>query len=564
MSKTAERLVLVVVSLAIIAILAAIATPNFLESSTRAQQSRAFYAARVRGYQLRDGIPAPPDGAQMQLYRVKGGEGAPPTWATFVAADIDPSRERYSRIDTNPFKLATVAPLSTFSIDVDTAAYSNVRRMLNEGSVVPKDAVRIEEMVNYFPYNYPQPAGEVPFSLNVETGPCPWELDHRLVRVGIKGREISVANRPAANLVFLLDVSGSMSDANKLPLVKQSLELLTKTLKANDRVSIVVYAGASGLVLPPTAGNNEAAILRAMDSLNSGGSTNGGAGIQLAYKTAKENFIKDGINRVILCTDGDFNVGTTGDGDLTRLVEEEAKSGVYITVLGFGGGNLNDSMMEQITNRGNGNYAYIDTLAEAKKALVEQASGTLLTIAKDVKIQVEFNPTQVQAYRLVGYENRLMANEDFNDDKKDAGEIGAGHTVTAFYEIIPAGVELGVKLPTVDPLKYQSETAADGQSDEMLTVKVRYKQPDSDTSDKIELAVRDDGRSLDACSDDFVFAACVASFGLVLRGDQGVELLSTELLGELAESARQNDPNSYRKEFIELVDAYDKRVAAAK
>jgi len=568
MSKVAERLITVLVACAIIAILAANATPNFLESQTRSKQSRALSDQRMARMQMAElGInPGAPNESigpfGEDLFRVTPAKSGRAKWST-VPPPKQLDRERYQRIDDNPFKLAMVAPLSTFSIDVDTAAYSNVRRMLNHNQTVPPDAVRIEEMINYFPYNYPEPTGSDPFSLNVETGPCPWELDHRLVRIGLKGRDISIAQRPAANIVFLLDVSGSMQNPNKLPLVKSSLELLAKELNAKDRVSIVVYAGSSGLVLPPTSGSDQEAILDALDRLSAGGSTNGGAGIQLAYNTAKANFIEGGINRVILCTDGDFNVGVTGDGELTRLVEEEAKSGVYITVLGFGTGNLNDSMMEEITNRGNGNYAYIDTLAEAKKALVEQASGTLLTIAKDVKIQVEFNPAQVQAYRLVGYENRLMANEDFNNDKKDAGEIGAGHTVTALYEIVPAGVELGLDLPTVDPLKYQDGKSSTGTSDELLTVKVRYKPPTEDTSKLIEVPVRDDGRALAACSDDYVFASCVASFSLVLRGDAEKGLLTTDMLAELADSARSNDAKGYRKEFVQLVEAYNQQVAKA-
>ncbi len=578
MNRTTLRVLEVLGVAAVIAGLACLATPNFMESQSRSIASRRQAEMRLAGasmtarsaqemHALRTvdhNAPAKwTTVSSGDVWRVKNGSPtAPPIWVT-PGTEQEFDRERYSRIDDNPFRLAQAAPLSTFSIDVDTASYSNVRRLLSAGQAPPKDAVRIEEMINYFPYEYAPPTDGNPFAVHVEAGGCPWEPEHRLVRIGIKGREISTDQRPPANLVFLVDVSGSMNSPDKLPLVKESLGLLAGKLRPTDRVSIVVYAGASGLALPPTAGNDTATIGRALGGLESGGSTNGGAGIELAYKTAAENFIKDGINRVILCTDGDFNVGTTGDGDLTRLVEEKAKSGVFLTVLGFGTGNLNDAMMEQITNRGNGNYAYIDTLAEAKKALVEQASGTLLTIAKDVKIQVEFNPAQVQAYRLVGYENRLMANEDFNNDRKDAGEIGAGHTVTAFYEIVPAGVDMGKALPTVDPLKYQDDATTTGRTDELLTVKVRWKAPASDTSEKLEVAVRDDGREFARCSDDFVFASCVATFGLVLRGDEEAGVLSGELLAQLAESARENDLEGYRSEFAELVRKYDKRTASA-
>ena len=349
------------------------------------------------------------------------------------------NREAYDRIHDNPFKLVRQEPLSTFSIDVDTASYANVRRFLNQNQLPPPDAVRIEELVNYFRYDYAQPRGEHPFSVSVDLAQCPWAPTHRLARVALKGREPDLARRPASNLVFLLDVSGSMGDANKLPLVMKSMKLMVDQLGENDRVAIVVYAGASGLVLPSTTCDRKEQVLAALDRLRAGGSTNGGAGIQLAYRTAIANFIKGGTNRVILATDGDFNVGVSS-GDLIRLIEKKAKSGVFLTVLGFGQGNLQDATMEEISGKGNGTYAYIDSIREARKVLVEQIGGTLLTIAKDVKIQVEFNPARIGAYRLIGYENRVLRNQDFNDDKKDAGEIGAGLTVTALYEVVPRGV----------------------------------------------------------------------------------------------------------------------------
>ncbi len=362
--------------------------------------------------------------------------------------------EAYRHIVENPFLDVTRAPLSTFSIDVDTAAYSNTRRFLNEGRLPPKDAVRIEELINYFAYDYPQPVGDAPFSVTTEVAQCPWNSAHRLVHVGLQGKRLSRAQLPPANLVFLLDVSGSMQEPNKLPLVKSALSLLAEQLTERDRVALVVYAGSSGLVLPATTGDRKGEILAAIERLEAGGSTNGGAGIQLAYKVAADNFIRDGINRVILATDGDFNVGVTNEGDLVRLIEAKRQSGVFLSVLGFGTGNVKDATMEQLADKGNGNYAYIDTAAEARKVLGQQLGGTLATIAKDVKLQLEFNPARAAAYRLIGYENRLLRDEDFNDDTKDAGEIGAGHTVTALYEVVPAGQEWSN--PGVDPLKYQT------------------------------------------------------------------------------------------------------------
>ena len=433
------------------------------------------------------------------------------------------SGDKHVPITENPFRRVKDEPLSTFSIDVDTASYSKVRMYLLEHGMLPRpDAVRIEELINYFPYHYDPPADETPFAARVEVAECPWAPAHRLVRVGIKGKEVKRDQRPASNLVFLLDVSGSMDQPNKLPLLKRGMKMLVNELGENDRVAIAVYAGAAGMVLNSTPGDQKQVILDALERLQAGGSTNGGAGIQLAYQTALDHFIRGGVNRVILCTDGDFNVGVTGTDQLVRVAEQNAKTGVFLSVLGFGMGNHNDAMLEQISDKGNGNYAFIDTDAEARKVLVEQMSGTLVTIAKDVKIQVEFNPAQVGAYRLIGYENRILATEDFNDDKKDAGEIGAGHTVTALYELMPAGAGAETGRPAVDELRYQNQgqPAAAAASGELLTVKIRYKQPDGDTSTKLSFPVTDEGKRFGQASQDFRFAAAVASFGMLLRNSQ--------------------------------------------
>jgi Ca-activated chloride channel family protein len=465
-----------------------------------------------------------------------------------------PNTEAYAAINDNPFLTALENPLSTFSIDVDTASYANVRRFLTENQLPPPDAVRIEELVNYFSYNYPQPKGDVPFSVNAEVAGCPWNTEHRLVRIGLKGREIARNQRPPSNLVFLIDVSGSMDEPAKLPLLKESLKLLTRQLTENDRVSIVVYAGAAGQVLPATSGRDKATILTALERLQAGGSTHGSAGIQLAYETATENFIQGGVNRVILCTDGDFNVGTTSQGDLTRLITEKAKSGVFLSVLGFGMGNYKDSTMETLADKGNGNYAYIDNLNEGRKVLVEQMSGTLVTIAKDVKIQIEFNPAQVNSYRLIGYENRLLAKEDFNNDKKDAGEIGAGHTVTALYEVVPAGA--ADETPGVDPLKYQkpAKPAVASGSDELLTLKLRYKQPDGDTSRLLSTPIKDSDKSYNRASTDFKFAAAVAEFGMLLRHSPYQGEATFNSVWEHTRANLGNDPEGYRAEFLTLVE----------
>jgi Ca-activated chloride channel family protein len=419
--------------------------------------------------------------------------------------------EDYATVNENIFHDALKTPLSTFSIDVDAASYSNVRRFITSGQRPPQDAVRIEEMINYFGYEYAQPKNDHPFSINTEISVAPWNEKHKLVHIGLQGREIAKENLPASNLVFLIDVSGSMADENKLPLLKTSFKMLTKELREQDRIAIVVYAGAAGCVLPSTSGANQRKIIDALDNLEAGGSTAGGAGIKLAYAIAKENFIKGGNNRVILATDGDFNVGESSNGGMERLIEEKRKEGVFLTALGFGMGNYKDSKMEILADKGNGNYFYIDTILEAQKALVKEFGGTLFTIAKDVKLQIEFNPARVQAYRLIGYENRLLNDEDFNDDKKDAGELGSGHSVTALYEVIPVGVKS--KFSKVDDLKYQTtkkQTIAN-TNNEILTVKFRYKKPDGNTSQLIEHPLVDESIALSQASDNFRWSAAVAA-----------------------------------------------------
>ena len=464
----------------------------------------------------------------------------------------------YDHFDENPFLAAATNPLSTFSIDVDTASYANVRRMINAGTKPPKDSVRIEEMINYFAYDYPQPKGDEPFSINLEVAGCPWAPEHRLVRIGLKGREVAAEKRDASNLVFLLDVSGSMEPVDRLPLVKQAMRLLVDRLTQNDRVAIVVYAGGSGLVLPSTPGDRKEQILHALEDLEAGGSTNGAAGIELAYQIAAENFIKGGVNRVILATDGDFNIGTTSQGELVRLAEEKAKGGVFLTVLGVGDDNLKDSTMQKIADKANGNYAYLDSLEEARKVLVQQMNGTLVTIAKDVKVQVEFNPLHVSSYRLLGYEKRLLRKEDFNNDKVDAGEIGAGHTVTALYEVVPRGSTSDplASAPPVDALKYASPdpraVTSAYPSPDLLTVKLRYKQPDGETSRLLERSLTDNGVAFDKASPDFRFAAAVAEFGMILRGSPHKGNATVAAVLERAKAAKGRDEFGYRAGFLEL------------
>ncbi|MAL59237.1 MAG: hypothetical protein CMC14_04240 [Flavobacteriaceae bacterium] len=462
--------------------------------------------------------------------------------------------ESYARIPENIFKRVETAPLSTFSIDVDKAGYSNVRRFINNGQKVPQDAVKIEEMINYFSYQYPEPENGQPFSIVTETAKSPWNEDAKLVRIGLKGKDISSKGALASNLVFLLDVSGSMSDENKLPLLKSAFGILVDQLREQDKVSIVVYAGAAGLVLPPTSGIEKETIMQAINNLSAGGSTAGGEGIELAYKIAQENFIKSGNNRVILATDGDFNVGASSDRAMEDLIVEKRKSGVFLTVLGFGMGNYKDSKMETLADKGNGNHAYIDTMQEARKVLGTEFFGTMFTIAKDVKIQVEFNPNIVQAYRLIGYENRLLNDEDFIDDTKDAGEIGSGHTVTALYEIIPVGVE-SMYVRKVDSLKY-TNTVATSNNTELFTVKFRYKDPDGEKSKLLEKVVMDTNTAFEDASADFKFSAAVALFGMQLRKSVFINTFKKEDVIALAEAGKLDDKEGYRAEFIRLVKSY--------
>jgi Ca-activated chloride channel family protein len=464
--------------------------------------------------------------------------------------------EEYSTIDENIFHNPARKPLSTFSIDVDAASYSNIRRFISASQMPPKDAVRIEEMINYFNYDYVQPEEDKPFSINTEVGTCPWDDEHYLVHIGLQGKNIPTEDLPPTNLVFLLDVSGSMNQANKLPLLKSAFKLLVNKLRPEDKVSIVVYAGAAGLVLPPTSGGQKQTIIAALDRLQAGGSTAGGQGIKLAYKTARQNFLQDGNNRVILATDGDFNVGESSNAAMERLIEEERKSGVFLTVLGFGMGNYKDSKMEILADKGNGNYAYIDNILEAKKVFVNEFGGTLFTIAKDVKIQVEFNPNVVQAYRLIGYENRKLRDEDFNDDKKDAGELGSGHTVTALYEIIPAGIK-DKYTGSIDPLKYQ-DTNTDKRKNygnEIMTVKLRYKKPDGDTSQLVSGTIKNRVSSFDDTSDNFRFSASVAGYGMILRGSEFKGNIKFESVLEWANNSRGVDKEGYRAEFIRLIES---------
>ncbi|MEP6925717.1 MAG: VWA domain-containing protein, partial [Pyrinomonadaceae bacterium] len=459
--------------------------------------------------------------------------------------DRKSSSERYAEINENPFLETARAPLSTFSIDVDTASYSNVRRYLNDGQMPPKDAIRIEEFINYFEYDYPQPVGNVPFSVTTEAAACPWNSNHRIVSIGLQGKRVSLDNVPPSNLVFLLDVSGSMNDPDKLPLLKQGLKILVNQLSSRDRVAIVVYAGNSGLVLPSTSVDRKQEILSSLNRLEAGGSTNGGSGIQLAYKVAQDNFINGGNNRVILATDGDFNVGVTGDDALVKLIEEKRKSNVFLSVLGFGTGNTNDSMMEKLADKGNGNYAYIDSVEEARKALGQQVAGTLYTIAKDVKIQVEFNPAQAAGYRLIGYENRLLADRDFNDDKKDAGEIGAGISVTALYEVVPIGQK--VENPGVDALKYSDKVEpTSANSNELFTVKLRYKEPNGTESKLLSIGLTDKQTAFESASDNLQFATAVAGFGMLLRDSRYKGNANFNSISSIAQNSLGNDLKGYR------------------
>jgi secreted protein with Ig-like and vWFA domain len=477
-------------------------------------------------------------------------------------SETEANTERYTTIHENPFLTVAQQPLSTFSIDVDTASYANVRRFLNNGQRPPADAVRLEELINYFPYSYEAPADGKPFSVQVAMAEAPWNPTHRLARIALKGKDIK-QDVGGANFVFLVDVSGSMDEPDKLPLVQQSLKMLVGQLRKDDRVALAVYAGSSGLVLPSTVAGEKETLLQAIENLKAGGSTNGAGGIRLAYEQATQHFIKGGVNRVILCTDGDFNVGVSSPEELEKLITEKAKSGVFLSVLGFGTGNLQDRTMETLADKGNGNYAYIDSLSESRKVLVEQMNGTLVTIAKDVKIQVEFNPAQVAAYRLIGYENRALAKEDFNNDRKDAGEIGAGHTVTALYEIVPAHVKLPDGKPLVDDLKYQGTKATgieaqslnqNASSPQAMTVKLRFKTPEGDKSELLEVPVTDQEKKLQDAPRDFQFAVSVAGFGMLLRDSSHAGELTWEKVRELALSGKGEDTLGYRGEFLQLID----------
>jgi Ca-activated chloride channel family protein len=514
-------------------------------------QEEAINAVRQWRYK-----PATRDGKPVEVYytiRVDFGLGDEGETAVFKPS-FGPSVESYAAFEDNPFHVVDDEPLSTFSADVDTASYANVRRFLTNGAAPPRDAVRVEEMINYFDYDHPAPAGNDPFGVAIEVTETPWNARTRLARITLAAKEIERSERPAANLVFLLDVSGSMRPHNKLPLVVSAMTLLTEQLDDRDTIAIVVYAGASGLVLPPTPGSDRATILDSLRRLDAGGSTAGAAGLRLAYRTARENFVPGGINRVILATDGDFNVGVTGHSELLSIIEKDAKRGVFLTALGFGMRNYKDDRLEQLADRGNGNYAYIDTLSEARKVLVEEVSGTLVTVAKDVKFQVEFNPVEVGAYRLIGYENRLLAHRDFNDDTKDAGEVGAGHTVTVLYELVPPN-QVGTD-PEVDPLRYRrdGEPSKAARSGELFTLKIRFKRPDGDTSVLRTYPVHDEDLPLRAASDDTRFAAAVAAFGMRLRQSEPVRDFGWAEIRDLAAGAIGRDAQGHRVQSLELMD----------
>ena len=505
---------------------------------------------------------------------VGGIAAAPPPAAGPVSPTIDSLRrippsdvfprppigtESYARVSENPFVRVRQEPLATFSIDVDTASYSNVRRFLTQNQLPPPDAVRIEELVNYFTYDYARPSGAQPIAATMSVTEAPWNPRNRLVRFAVKAREIEAGRRPASNLVFLIDVSGSMNTPQKLPLVKSGLKMLVDQLGENDVVSIVVYASATGLALPPTSGQQKQVITQAIENLQAGGSTNGGAGIQLAYRQATANFIRGGVNRVILVTDGDFNVGITSQADLTSLIEERARSGVFLSVLGFGMGNLKDSTMERLADMGNGHYAYIDTMSEARKVLVEEMSNTLVTVAKDVKIQIDFNPAKVEAYRLIGYENRVLRPEDFNNDLKDAGDMGAGHAVTALFEIVPSGGS--VPGPSIDPSVFQPAlreapapaSSSSNASNDLLVLRIRYKLPDAADSIRMDVPLADRRQAFSDAPADVRFAASVAAFGMILKNSAYRGAASLEWVLDTATASRGQDRGGYRNEFISLV-----------
>jgi Ca-activated chloride channel family protein len=530
-------------------------------SAAREQMMAASVEPGAKGEAARSEAPAEPmddteyEGAEIAAEEAPLAAPAQQALEKDARAQDGYNTESYDKIIENHFQRVGQKPLSTFSIDVDTASYSNVRRFLREGSLPPKGAVRIEELINYFSYSYAEPTKDQPFSVTTEISAAPWNGNHRLLHVGLRGRSVAANKMPPRNLVFLLDVSGSMNDANKLPLLRRSMKALLSTLKQGDRVAIAVYAGASGLVLPSTPATERQKILDALDRLSAGGSTNGGDGIRLAYEVAEEQMQPGSINRVILATDGDFNVGTTSQSELIDLIEKKRETGIGLTVLGFGMGNYKDSTLEKLADKGDGNYAYIDDIAEARKVLVREAGATLMTIAKDVKIQIEFNPAVVAGYRLIGYENRMLKDEDFNDDKKDAGEIGAGHTVTALYELIPVGQP--VPTPGVDGLKYQSTRTVRGAatSGEVATIKLRYKQPTAKTSRLLSQVVKDGDTSLTNTSDAYRFSAAVATFGMLLRSSQYKGQADYDLVERLANQSLGSDPHGDRREFLSIVKA---------
>ncbi|MCT4123207.1 vWA domain-containing protein [Elizabethkingia anophelis] len=531
-------------------------SPNNIESINvlKGEKATALYGARAANGVI---VITTKDLSKRELRKIKRKakklEKENPI-ITLPQPKIEVSKEEYPEFIENSFESPATHPLSTFSVDVDKAAYSNIRRMISYGQTVPKDAVRIEEMINYFPYNYPQPTDQHPFSISTEYSIAPWNPKHKLLKIGLQGKNLDLGKAPKSNLVFLVDVSGSMDQENKLPLLKKSLALMTEKLSSEDKVTLVAYAGSAGLVLPATSGSEKKKILEAIDRLSAGGSTAGGAGIQLAYKIARENLIKNGNNRVIIATDGDFNVGISSRKDLTSLIDEERKSGVFLTCLGYGMGNYKDTTLETLAKAGNGNYAYIDNLHEANKFLVKEFAGTMYTIAKDVKIQIEFNPQNIQAYRLIGYENRLLKDEDFVNDTIDAGEIGAGHQVTALYEIIPAGIEDEFSPKNIN-LKYSKKTEATNNfGKELATIKFRYKKPDGDKSIEIIKNIDNRNIALNNTSDDFRFAADVAWFGMKLRDSQYLKDKETKSILNLGKSATKNDPDGYRNEFLKLVE----------
>jgi Ca-activated chloride channel family protein len=514
---------------------------------------RVTITGQADGIATRRAEPAP--AAVAPVIQLGVGVGAPGglAGATYLPGRFSgpPDTEAYDHITENGLRHVATDPLSTFSIDVDTASYANVRRFLAEGTLPPAGAVRIEELINYFRFEYAEPPAGAPFSVTTELAACPWNPGHRLALIGIQGVRPADEDPAPRNLVFLIDVSGSMMPADKLPLVRTAMRMLVDVLTPRDRVAIVVYAGASGLVLPSTPGSHKALIRRAIAGLEAGGSTNGAAGIQLAYNVAREHFIPGGVNRVVLATDGDFNVGVTSQDELVRLIERERASGVFLSVLGVGTGNLKDSTMEKLADKGNGNYAYLDSLHEARKVLVREAGGTLTTIAKDVKIQIEFNPNAVAAYRLIGYENRVLQHEDFNNDRKDAGDIGSGHSVTALYEIVPAGAT--VDAPAVDPLKYQRplEPVRGADASELATVRIRYKAPDGETSRLISTVLSNRARAM---SPNLGFASAVAEFGMLLRDSDYRGNASYAAVLARGRDFRGADPEGYRAEFLKLVD----------